>query len=394
MAVTASAQQRGYGDRFDSLPNFTERQLHVLTNACRMAPAQYRDAYIGNFQVLLPANYPPVHPCYWNLALNRSSHTQAVDMANNCGLQHASCDGTAWNSRIQSYYNNKSSSIGENIATGNSTALTTVKQWVLEVDTSRFPVPPDKDPGGADGHRRNIMNGIYRELGCGYARGSVQWYYFWVQDFGGGRPDFTNPVVGGFHFFIVAGSITFFANYWDSLGAPDEIAVVIDSQTFPMTLAMGSAARGTYSLVQTRGTACRRYYFTCTRGSTTWRYPEYGVLVTSGEGSCSRDYIPPESLAAVIPVPAIPSSAPLLRFSLRDARHLVVSGMRDGTLLSAVSLADLQGEKTCFWNISGLQRRTADLVLPIAKHLSKGVYVGSALFENGYRRSQKLVLDH
>jgi hypothetical protein len=131
LAVSTLGQQRGNGDRVDSFPGFNERQLLVLTNACRMAPAQYRDLYIGNYQVLLPGNYPAVQPLFWNLALNKSSHAHSVDMADNCGLQHPSCDGTAWNTRIQSFYNNKNGTLGENIATGNQTALATAKQWIL-----------------------------------------------------------------------------------------------------------------------------------------------------------------------------------------------------------------------------------------------------------------------
>ena len=190
LVVSVNAQLRGNGDRVDSFPCLSERQLQVLTNACRQAPAQYRDLYIGNYQVLLPANYPAVRPLYWNLALNKSSHAHSIDMADNCGLQHPSCDGTAWNARIQSFYNNKNSTIGENIATGNQTALATVKQWVLEVNPATTPVPADKDSTGADGHRRNIMNDSYKELGCGYAYSvSREWYYFWTQDFAGGTPD-------------------------------------------------------------------------------------------------------------------------------------------------------------------------------------------------------------
>jgi hypothetical protein len=59
LLTAAGAQQRGYGDKWDSVPSLRERQLLVLTNACRMAPVQYRDAYIGSgYQILLPANYP------------------------------------------------------------------------------------------------------------------------------------------------------------------------------------------------------------------------------------------------------------------------------------------------------------------------------------------------
>jgi hypothetical protein len=295
-------QSRGNGDRFDSFPNLLERQLLVLTNACRMAPVEYRDLYIGAYQVLLPANYPAVKPLYWSLGLNRSAHAHATDMANNCGLQHNSCNGTVWSTRIRSYYT-KSQTIAENIATGNTTALATVKQWVLEVDPSRDPVPADLS--SSDGHRKNIMDSSYRELGTGYARGQKQYTYFWVHDFGGGSPDFTSPLVAGSHFFIETGKTTFFVNYSDLATAPSGVSCVIENQPYSMTRALGTSTRSTWTLVQERGTACRAYYFVCTRSVATFRYPEYGVLVTSGEGGCAADYIPPESLSVGSAKPAI-----------------------------------------------------------------------------------------
>jgi hypothetical protein len=390
LATASGAQQRGYGDKWDSVPSLRERQLLVLTNACRMAPVQYRNAYIGSgYQILLPANYPAVDPLYWNLALNRASRAHAVDMANNCGIQHPSCDGTPWLTRITSYYTKPYFTMGENIATGTSAAPATIKLWVLDSVDS---IPPDKDPGNLDGHRANIMSGNYRELGCGYAYGSQMWYHFWVQDFSGGTPDYSNRIVGGCHFLIVTDTITFFANFWNSLGGPDSIAVVIEGQPHAMTLAMGTAARGTYSFVQARAAACRQYYFTASRGGTTWRYPEYGVLVTAGEGSCTLDYTPPESLTVVR---SVPKAAPALRplFSLRGSRVLAVSGVPDGLRPCAVTLADLHGRTLRCWRITPSRRRSAGIVLALPEHLSRGVYVGSVVFENGRRRSERLVIE-
>jgi hypothetical protein len=333
----AFPQSRGNGDRIDSLPNLLERQLLVLTNACRMAPVQYRDLYIGNYQVLLPANYPTVKPLYWNLPLNRSARVQSVDMANKCGMQHNSCDGTAWNTRIRSYYT-KSQTIAENIATGNNTALATVKQWVLEVDPGRETIPADRSSG--DGHRQNIMSASYNEMGPGYAKGPKQYTYFWVQDFGGGAPDFLNPLVTGCHFFIETGKTTFLVNYSDSL-APSEINCMIDNQTYPLTLALGSTARGTYSLVQTKASACRRYYFSCTRSGERFRYPEYGMLITSGEGSCAADYIPPESLTVRI------SGQPACYGSIRCAYlypgKILLTGLPDHWTAGTVTVMDPRG---------------------------------------------------
>lgn len=58
---------------------------------------------------------------------------------------------------------------GENIAAGNSSASATVKQWM-----------------NSDGHRKNILNPAFRELGIGYAYEKRSTYqHYWVQLFRG-----------------------------------------------------------------------------------------------------------------------------------------------------------------------------------------------------------------
>lgn len=58
---------------------------------------------------------------------------------------------------------------GENIAAGNSSASATVKQWM-----------------NSDGHRKNILNPNFRELGIGYAYEKRSTYqHYWVQLFRG-----------------------------------------------------------------------------------------------------------------------------------------------------------------------------------------------------------------
>jgi hypothetical protein len=374
LVVSVLAQQRGNGDKVDSFPSLNERQLLVLTDACRMAPAQYRDLYIGNYQVLLPANYPAVRPLYWNLALNKSAHAHTLDMAFNCGMQHPSCDGTAWNTRIQSFYGSKNSMIGENIAAGNQTALATLKQWVLEVNPSTTPVPVDKDPAGGDGHRKNIMNGSYKELGCGYAKGTQQYTYFWTQDFAGGKPDFSNPLVAGSHFFIETGKTTFFVDYYDSTGVvPTDVSCTIDGQKTAMTLVMGSDGKGTYSLVQTKGTLCRQYYFSCTRNGTACRYPEYGVLLTSGEGTCTKDYIAPESLSVVVS-PRIISSKTRLRIEFQGDNIIAISGLTLFDYPATIVIADLRGKTIAMQPLSAGGPRH---FMRLPKIIGPGMYIAS-----------------
>lgn len=64
---------------------------------------------------------------------------------------------------------NKGRTCGENIAAGNASAYDTVAQWM-----------------NSDGHRANILNPAFRELGVGYAYDDYSDYrHHWVQLFRG-----------------------------------------------------------------------------------------------------------------------------------------------------------------------------------------------------------------
>lgn len=48
-----------------------------------------------------------------------------------------------------------------------------------------------------------------------------------------------------------------------------------------------------YRTVQPIGTACRSYYYLLVASDgMIWRYPGSGQLRTSGEGSCTEDWMP------------------------------------------------------------------------------------------------------
>jgi len=292
----------GHGDPDVSHPDYPswhERSVIVATNACRMAPIEFRDTYVGDYDILLPENYPPVHPLYWNVDLNRAARAHAKDMANNCGLSHNSCDGTTSPSaRIRPYYDNYG---GENIATGRTAPLSTVVQWLMDIDTSRTIPAPDnqssskKWPSG-DGHRKNIMRSRFKEIGVGYAYGSKKWYHFWVQDFGTGTSSFvSHPIAAGSHFFFSKNGnsvISFMANYVDPDGnAPQSAHVVIDGTSHPLTLHLGNEEMGTYNVEMPKSSGCKEYYFSFVDSEgKTWRYPEKGSLVTFDGDNCTESY--------------------------------------------------------------------------------------------------------
>ncbi len=300
----------GNGDPVEEYPDYPlwyERAALVLTNACRMDPTGYRDSYLGNYGILLDENYPPVAPLYWNINLNRSARVHAIDMANNCGLQHASCDGTGTGERIRSYYT-KGWSWAENISYYNYRPQSTIRQWLMDSDSDGIPAPDNSDrsarwPSG-DGHRRNIMGGGYGEIGIGFATGPVngnQWQPivpYWVQDFGAGDNEYNDHYIpAGSHLYFGneddwrAGefdtdSVTFMTNYYNSADqAPNKAQVVINGAVHDLVLELGSPGQGTWSLSLPRGTSCREYRYEFEdSGGELWRYPEVGFLHTYGEG--------------------------------------------------------------------------------------------------------------
>ena len=274
-----------YGVKFDSLPRWEERAVLTLVNACRMAPIQYRDSYVGNYSILLPENHPAVNPIFWELKLNLSARFFANDMAHNCGYHnHSSCDGTIWDTRIKSFYT-EGNNIGENIASGYASPQQVVAGWIY-------------DRGAADktsqaGHRTNIMNRNFRESGVGYASGAEA-SKAWVHDFGNGRSVYTfHPIPSASHLFLQNGYTTFMASYYDSSSIkPSLFQVFIDGGPHNLELEMGDSTRGTYSLSLTRNqTGCRAYYFVVKKeNSDIFRYPESGCLLTYGESGCTEDY--------------------------------------------------------------------------------------------------------
>jgi uncharacterized protein YkwD len=115
--------------------------------------------------------------------LDRAARYHATDMGQDDYFDHDTYDrsgGTlvntcAWSARIQSYYANWSW-LGENIAAGRSTPQQAMDAWM-----------------NSQGHKDNILNSGFWEIGVGYYAGSGDYYHYWVQDFG--RRNGVYPVV-------------------------------------------------------------------------------------------------------------------------------------------------------------------------------------------------------
>lgn len=273
----------GYGDLVNGYPSQQERDLHLATNMVRIAPQEFRDSYIGSYNILRPEHYPPVDPIYLHYDLNRSGRVHAEDMAANCGLSHTSCNGTSWFTRIGSYYTD-SGGMAENVASGYSTGLATVIQFLRD-DVAGTPAA---DNSNDDGHRQNIMSSLYEDFGPGYAYSSTrQWYHFWVQDFGGGSPPF-RAIAAGSHLYLSSQKNTFMAVFHDPDGlAPQKAQVVINGIPHTLNHQLGSTAKGSYMLELANDNDCRDYYFFFVDGGgRTWRFPETTDLSNNPSQTC------------------------------------------------------------------------------------------------------------
>jgi len=277
----------GYGDYSDSIPSALEREAHVMTNAVRMDPEGFRELYIKDANILKTENYPPTTPLWCNHELSKAARFHSKDMAANCGMTHQSCDGTSFANRIKSYYK-ASNSIAENVATGRSTGLLTVIQWLRDDNNQGVPA---QDLSSGDGHRKNIMNPKYHEFGCGYAYSSTRRYnHFWTQDFGGATVKEKYKIPAGCHFTPNSSTLSYAANYYDASGAaPISASVLIDEKSYPLTLHLGTASKGTYLLSTTNDEKTHCYYFVFTDGSgNAQRFPQNSTLSTGQQPTCEN----------------------------------------------------------------------------------------------------------
>lgn len=99
--------------------------------------------------------------------LNQAAQNHADDMAKNNYFSHTGLNGSTMSDRVNAT-GYTYSSLGENIAAGRSTPADTIKQWM-----------------NSQGHRENILNSNYTEIGFGYSHlDSSKYRHYWVQVFG------------------------------------------------------------------------------------------------------------------------------------------------------------------------------------------------------------------
>ncbi|MEE3716355.1 CAP domain-containing protein [Tumidithrix elongata RA019] len=98
--------------------------------------------------------------------LRKAAQNHAIDMAKNNYFSHTGRNGSSMTSRIKAT-GYTYSFIGENIAAGGQNPTDTLQQWM-----------------NSAGHRANILNPRFTEIGFGYASAPDSRYrYYWVQVF-------------------------------------------------------------------------------------------------------------------------------------------------------------------------------------------------------------------
>jgi uncharacterized protein YkwD len=108
-----------------------------------------------------------LHPLAWDNALGAAAWDHSTDMAQQDYFSHTSLDGRQFNQRITAAGYPYSTG-GENIACGYSTPQAVMNGWM-----------------NSSGHRANILNASFCDIGVGYAFESASSYrYYWTQDFG------------------------------------------------------------------------------------------------------------------------------------------------------------------------------------------------------------------
>ncbi|MEC4986807.1 MAG: CAP domain-containing protein [Oscillatoria sp. PMC 1068.18] len=112
-------------------------------------------------------NLPPLR---FSPQLGQAAQRHAEDMVRNRFFSHTGSNGSSLGDRVKatgySY-----SYIGENISAGRSTPTEAIQGWM-----------------NSSGHRANILNREYTEIGFGYVTSpSSPYRYYWVQVFGKSR---------------------------------------------------------------------------------------------------------------------------------------------------------------------------------------------------------------
>ena len=277
----------GYGDPVDGYPSWEERELHLYTNAARVDPEAHEDSYQAGgcsfYQHFSDDEQTPKDPVYWQLDLNDAARYHSDDMYSNNWFSHDSSDGTTFQARMAEFYT-KSGSVGENIAYGYP------DQWAVNFEGWMCSM---------DGHRANIMSGMWNELGTGV----VSNYY--TQDFGGGMPETGLNIRMGVHTPYMpqdsGKDITFYADYAGE--GLQSIVVVLDGTSHPLEVVWGEEERAVYGVeieleFEDEATYCGSYFFWYEDDDGEGTFPEDGSYQLGA--ACEEEWIDQQAAVGAI----------------------------------------------------------------------------------------------
>ena len=227
----------------------------LWTNAVRSNPAIFEEVYPSRGCTLndfLGSERDSADPLLINTELGVAADRHSEDMAARDFVSHTSSDGRSPFDRMADV-GYISGYRGENIAAGQYNAFDAVMSWAC-----------------SDGHRRNLLNDNFFEIGAGAVENERSKYErYWTQKLGGRgnwemasspagqniamwapampREDRPFLSVGSHTPALPEAEVRMLVSYWHPQDAPPEaIEVFVNGVPIPMTLAFGTNEHGTY----------------------------------------------------------------------------------------------------------------------------------------------------
>ncbi len=278
LAASAPSVAGAYGEAGTSQQSLQERALHLHTDRLRVEPGAPDAAF---------DDLAAVRPLILADELAAASRFYAEDIADNgCfPADHSSCDGTPFSERVSSFY--PGGSFGENIARGQATAEVAVFQsWLY-----------------SDGHRANMLDGDWNEIGTGHPGDEP----VWVQDFGF-RPGVDEPIItSAIHAPLYPAEdqeVVFYAAVFEPEGvALQAMTLVVEDECYVMGTDRGADDKQTWSIDAPSGPAgCVRYFFAALRqDGEEVSFPTTGSLQVPVGGAECTAWIAQRAVASCAP---------------------------------------------------------------------------------------------
>lgn len=265
---------------------YQERTHQVLLNMARIDPTGFSTKYFSVDDAYACNVTANLRPLRYATTLQQAALQQSSIISDPaCPFQHDTCSAycylygsCAWDARIKKY-EPSTGWLGENIAS--TTSVSPLRPLIIWLKSS--------------GHCTNIFKGDYDHIGIG------KYTSKWTQVFASLTSTYTTPLLVGSHFVDTAivgrrlaqeekressqdqvlrhmatgQKIRFLANYFSTDEAPTSFQVTLGTTSYNMTLHLGGATNGAYSVdvVNTIDSGCQFYFFTVTNSKGTFKLP-------------------------------------------------------------------------------------------------------------------------